>query len=216
MREQKSIQPFFLELHYLPCFEYFSKLNQGIPIILEQHENFKKGSYRNRCYFAGANGIQRLTIPLEKGRNNKKPIREVRIFNEENWQAQHWQSIQSAYGNSPFFEFYSDEIKPFYEQKFDLLWDFNWQLLETFLAIIGLAPELSFTEKFEGKSQKPCYNSIKPENDRPTVNNNFKCRRYAQVFEERHGFLRNLSILDLLFCTGPAAISYLETNIKHS
>lgn len=201
---------YLLELHYLPCVEYFSKLAKGQKIIFEKNENFKKGSYRNRCYIAGANGIQRLSIPLAKGRDTKQQIRDLRLSYAENWQAQHWQSIQSAYGNSPFFEYYAEELKPFYFQKKEFLWDFNWELLNVINEIIGIKPTVDFTEEFQGKSQIPFYNSIKPENDRPKVNSDFQPRKYAQVFQEKHGFLPNLSIIDLIFCTGPAAINYLN------
>ena len=113
---EKSI---LLEIQYLPSLQYVSKLLQCPKIYLEQHENYSKGSYRNRCHIAGAQGLQRLSIPLEGGKHQQQPIREVRISNDESWQSQHWTSIKSAYGKSPFFEHYADVFLPFYKKEYE-------------------------------------------------------------------------------------------------
>ncbi|NJK84178.1 MAG: WbqC family protein [Saprospiraceae bacterium] len=108
-----------LELHYLPCVHYFTKICQYPKVCLEQHENYLKRSYRNRCHLAAANGILRLSIPLEKGKNQQMPIRSVKIAYDEPWQKQHLKSIHTAYGNAPFFNDYMDELAYFYHQHYD-------------------------------------------------------------------------------------------------
>ena len=120
--------PILLETQYLPSIQYCSKFCSADPVVIEQHENYRKGTYRNRSHIASANGLLRLTIPLQKGKNQQQNIRTVRIAYNQPWQAQHWTSIQSAYGNSPFFEFYADELQPFFKKKETFLWDWNFQL----------------------------------------------------------------------------------------
>ncbi|NJN78366.1 MAG: WbqC family protein [Saprospiraceae bacterium] len=102
-----------IESQYFPPLAYFSVLLKHEKVWIEQFENYQKGSYRNRCHIATANGLLRLSIPLEKGKNNQTCIKEVKIHNDTNWQIQHWRAIKSAYGNAPYFEYYADELLPF-------------------------------------------------------------------------------------------------------
>ncbi|MFN7120128.1 MAG: WbqC family protein [Saprospiraceae bacterium] len=207
-----------LEVQYLPPVQYFSKLLHYHTIYIEAHEHYAKGSYRNRCHIAGANGLLRLSIPLEKGKNEQQSIREVRIAYEEPWQHWHWEGIQSAYGKSPFFEHYADAIAPFYEQRYTYLFDWNWDLLQTMTQLLGIRPDLQLTTRYEktpGTDVLDFRTAISPKAHRQQDDPHFQPIRYEQVFIEKHGFLPNLSILDLLFCTGPEAISILhETFIK--
>lgn len=200
-----------LSLHYLPCVQWFSKLVTGDTLI-EQYENYGKGSYRNRCHIVGANGILVLSIPLEKGKNQRMPIRDVRISYADNWQKLHWQSIQSAYGNAPFFEFYVDDIRSHYEQKTPFLFDFNWKLLNSLVEILGLDTSLiQCTSTFEKTPSGGLdfRNGISPKPKQQVLDKAFTPRTYPQVFSEKHGFLANVSVLDLLFCAGPESLRYL-------
>ena len=203
-----------LELHYLPCIQYFSKWYSHKSVCIEQHENYSKGSYRNRAHIAGANGILRLSIPLEKGKNEQQSIQEVKIAYHEKWQQQHWASIQSAYGNAPYFEFYADEFVPHYQQKYTYLFEFNKALLETILAQLQFSAKTHWTSKYEQEVEKKGLldfrNGIFPKKHRQKEDIHFKVKPYPQVFSEKNGFLPNLSILDLLFCTGPQASLLLE------
>lgn len=202
-----------LELHYLPCIQYFSKLVHYPTVYIEQWENYQKGSYRNRCRIAGANGVLRLSIPLQQGKNEQQNIREVRIAYREPWQSQHWASIRSAYGNAPFFEFYADEIQPFYRQPYEYLFDFSWALLEKMMELLRIECSLKLTRQYETVPSGPVKglrNAIHPKAHRRQPDPHFEPIAYPQVFMERHGFLPNLSILDLLFCTGPEAATLLE------
>lgn len=202
-----------LELQYLPCVQYFSKLAHYPVVYIEAEENYQKGSYRNRCHIAGANGLLRLSIPLKQGKNEQQNIREVEIAYKEPWQSQHWNSIRSAYGNAPYFEFYAGQLKPHFEEKPAFLFDFSYGLLQTLLELLQLDASLRLTDAYEKETPKSLLdlrNAIHPKKHRRRADTHFTPAPYPQVFLEKHGFLPNLSILDLLFCTGPQAPLILE------
>lgn len=205
-----------LEIQYLPPIQYFSKFISAEKVLLEQHENYQKGSYRNRCHIAGANGLLRLSIPLQSGKNRRTNIKDVKIAYAEDWQALHWQSIRSAYGKAPFFEFYADELAQQFQQKPTFLFDWNYNLLVLLVELLGLDCTLALTETYQKASNtnlKDWRNVIFPKKQRQKTDNTFEAVSYPQVFEERHGFIPNLSILDLIFCTGPQSILILEQTV---
>ncbi len=180
---------------------------------MEGCEHFRKGSYRNRTYIAGANGPLRLTIPLRKGKNEQQPIEAVQIAREQPWQQQHWQSIQSAYGNAPFFPFYADELAPLFEENVDFLVQWNRNLLTTLMDCLGLESALPETKTWQEELPENTHdwrNAIHPKEHRGRPDPDWQPAAYPQVFREKHGFLPNLSILDLLFCAGPESVSILE------
>ena len=196
-----------IELPYLPCIQFFSKIIQG-KIYLEQCENYSKGSYRNRCHIAGAQGLQVMSIPLKGGKHQQQPIREVQISHETPWVSQHWTAIKSAYGKSPFFEYYVDELTPFFSKKYELLWDWNWDLLEVIIRLLQIDADIELTEKFHKEMSEEMLdlrNAISPKAHKALPDATFSPFRYGQVFEDKNGFIPNLSILDLLFCAGPEA-----------
>jgi len=170
--------------------------NQEI-VTLEACENYQKGSTRNRCHIAGPNGEQMLSVPLVKGKHQRTPIREVRIAYDEPWQRQHWRSIRTAYGNAPFFEHYADGLAPFFERRVEFLFDLNLEVLQFFIQKTGWRGEVLFSEKYEAEQ------SAEATSSRPGT------RRYPQVFEEKHGFLSDLSMLDLLLCCGKQSVEVL-------
>ncbi len=203
-----------LGLAYLPNVQHFTKLYAHSQVYIEAHEHYTKRSFRNRTQIVGANGIQRLSIPLEKGKNEQMPIGQVRISYDMPWQSQHWKSILSAYGKAPFFEFYADELIPFYKKKYDFLFDYNFEILQCLINLIGLDCTLNYTTAYIAEPigvldyRKLIY--PKYVNDDIMYIPQF----YNQVFEERHGFIPNMSVLDLLFCVGPAAIQVLANATK--
>ncbi len=195
-----------VELQYLPSVSYFAQFTQYQSIIIEQHEHYQKGGYRNRCDIAGANGVLRLSIPLQKGKNERQLITEVKIADDAHWQRQHWQSIRSAYGRAPFFEYYSDFFEPLFQKKYIYLFDFNKDLFLLLIKLLKLKTPIGFSEMYDKTTALP--HSIVDGRNQSFANDTEK--RYSQLFEDRHGFLSNLSVLDLLFCCGPEARRVIE------
>ena len=156
------------------------------PIFIEAHENCQKQTLRTRCRIATANGVQTLTVPV----SGSGSIKEIKVSDHNNWRHLHWQALASAYGSSPFFEYYADDIAPFFEKKWDFLFDYNLEITHKMCELLDIHTEIRLTEEYQGCT-------------RNQVND---CKPYYQVFKSRHGFLPDLSILDLLFNMGPESI----------
>lgn len=186
-----------LSTAYLPNLNYLSQVMQHDTIIIEQHENFVKQTYRNRCDIVTANGKLSLSIPLIK-QADKELISNKKISYAEDWQKQHWRTIVSAYKNSPYFEFFEDEFKPFYEKQFEYLLDYNTQLLQTVLHILRIKKQIEFTQTFELNSTQV----IDFRNLSDIEKTNMNAKPYYQVFADKLGFTPNLSCLDALFNVG--------------
>jgi hypothetical protein len=200
-----------LSTAYFAPIRYFSKLAVYPEIFIEQHENFVKQTYRNRTVILGANGPIPLIIPVEKGREQKIQIKDLRIAYDEDWQKNHWRTIFSAYNSSPFFEYYADDLEPFFLNKYEFLFDFNQQITKTLLEILEIPTRLKLTADFEQTSEN-CLNfraQISPKTHRTLDDPHFVPSPYTQVFSDKFGFIPNLSILDLLFNEGPSAHSVL-------
>ncbi|MFN0175989.1 MAG: WbqC family protein [Saprospiraceae bacterium] len=197
-----------LETQYLPSIAWCSAIWQEKLVALDAAEHYQKGSLRNRCHIAGPNGPQRLSIPLIKGKHQQTPIREVRISYEEPWQRQHWRTIQTVYGSAPYFEHYADHLRPFYERKWEFLFDYNYDFQALILKKrLGWAGDFIFQPDFFPRKKWSKGYDLRDQiggglNEYPTW---YSPVRYPQVFEERTGFLPNLSVLDLLLCCGKTA-----------
>ncbi len=201
--EKGAIIPLF----YLPPIEYFSRIiEHKEKLILENAEHFQKQSYRNRASIHSPNGRLDLIVPVIKGSKSHTIVKDVRISYDFQWQRLHWLSMQTSYRSSAFFEYYEDELARFYENKWDFLFDYNEELLHLILGFLKLNIEYSYTGSFEKNySDMDDYrNSIHPKRT-----SSVKMHTYFQVFEERNGFLTNLSIIDLLFNQGPQSNTYL-------
>jgi hypothetical protein len=199
--------PVLLSTAYLPPVQYVSKFTGGNPVFIEQYENYQKQSYRNRCCIYGANGILCLVIPVIKHHGEKTPVKTVAIDYGSPWQKIHLKSIESAYRLSPFYEYYADEIATLYCRKPALLFDWNLMLLNQvleWLSIRTLPYTTSCYEKNTGVASdfRAC---IHPKARHVHPDPSFRPVPYPQVFQERHGFIPNLSIIDLLFNEGPKA-----------
>ena len=201
--EKGAIFPLF----YLPPIEYFSELlDNKDNIIIENAEHFQKQTYRNRASIHSPNGKLDLVIPVLKGSKNHTKVKDVKISYDFNWQRLHLMSLQTSYRSSAYFEFYEDDFAIFYEKKWDYLFDYNEELLNLLIKFLKLNVQYKYTNKFENEylELNDFRNSIHPKrNGRNNVNT------YFQVFEERNGFLPNLSIVDLLFNQGPQSTKYL-------
>ena len=187
---------------YLAPISYYAILLQHPNCSIELNEHFIKQSIRNRCDIYDANGKLRLSIPKERKGSSKTIIENLKISYIQNWQKQHWNAIESAYNSSPFFEYYKDELKPFFEEKEEYLINFNSKLQKAILDILHLKNTLKNTTEYLHKGD-----FFDLRNYTWELKNQEK---YDQVFMEKQGFIPNLSILDLLFNLGPESIDYLN------
>ncbi len=194
-----------LPLSYFGPIEEFVYLAKNDALKYESKEHFVKQSYRNRCIIFGANGLLRLTVPLVLKSREKTAVENIKISYAENWQAHHWKSIQSAYKNSPFFDYYQEFFLPLFLEKFDTLQNLNLKALQVAKECLQVNCKTKLTEAFEPYTEKDLRLRIHPKKE-PTL----ELPRYIQVFEEKHGFHKNLSILDLIFNEGPSALLYLQ------
>lgn len=198
-----------IETQYLPPIATFSEAIKSGTLMIEAHENYQKRSFRNRCDLAAANGIISLTVPLESGKNRQLNVRDVRISYAERWQAQHWQTIISAYGKSPFFEHYVDGFAPLYEKKYDFLFDFNYALTEKIIKYLKLDIKIILSSSYVNETLDSIVDIRNTIRSREQLLSQATNKKYPQVFEDRFGFLPQLSILDMLFCVGNQSENYL-------
>ena len=217
----ETLPTLLLSTAYAPPVSYFVKLYEYATagrIALEGCEHYIKQSYRNRCCILGPNGVQSLTIPVELSQGTKTPIREVRISEHGAWRHLHAQALRTAYGASPFFEYYADELLPFYERRYTYLWDFNAELLQTLLSLLQLDVAWCATEDFippHSADAPPelcdLRYSLSPKSVEaiPGV----QLRPYYQLHLARRGFVEDLSIFDLLFEMGPESLLVLHDSV---
>jgi hypothetical protein len=185
-----------LSTAYLPPINYLTAVINHENIVLEKQEHFIKQTYRNRCEILTANGKLSLSIPLIK-QADKELISEKKISYAEDWQKQHWRAITSAYKNSPYFEYFEDEFKPFYENQFEFLFDYNTKLLQAILHILRIKKEFVFTSHFEARPN----NKLDLRSLSEVKQSASEGKPYYQVFGTS-GFVPNLSSLDALFNIG--------------
>ena len=268
-----------LSTTYFGPVQWYQKLNRH-RCIIEQHDNFVKQTYRNRCVIASANGPQTLTVPIERYDGMKCAMRDIHISDHGNWRHLHWQALVSAYGETPFFEYYADDIRPFFEEhRWKYLLDFNLDITHTLCSLLDVRPDLTLSDHYIDADETICgsgslsgaaagfeeavkgldgaaeslrgavkglggakgldgaaagfggavkgsdgaaeslgsssacslfvdyRDAIRPKHPLPDAE--FEARPYYQVRAQRHGFLPNLSVLDLLFNEGPEGIFWL-------
>ena len=201
-----------IEYQYFGSINYINTLFHFSNIEFEVYESFQKMSFRNRMVLAGSNGLVTLSVPLEKGRDQKQPIRDVRISYSLPWQKQHWRTIESCYNRSPFYEFYRDGLERIFTSRPVYLLDLNRDIQQWLWKVLKVPADFSETSSFQTQMQEN--NSDARNRWIPKNFQSDNCSiRYRQVFEDRIGFQPNLSILDLLFCMGPSAHSLLKGNV---
>ena len=243
-----------LSTTYCGPVQWYQKLYRSEEVLMERQETFQKQTYRNRCVIATTNGLQTLTVPVERSSSNL--IKDIRISNHGNWRHQHWFALMSAYNESPFFDYYQDDFRPFFERQYDYLYDFNMEICRKVCELIDIQPNIKETSSYRSEGVRPlpppspCRGSltsnpsslisnlsskigssphstnlstrqlvnssteiidfrsaINPKH--PVADAHFIPRRYYQVYERKHGFQPNLSIIDLLFNMGPESIFWL-------
>ena len=207
------------ELHYLPSIPYFQQLLTADALLLDAHEHYHKQTYRNRCLILTAQGPQPLTVPVRDGaRSEKVRTSELEIDYRQNWMHRHFRTLQTAYNNSPYFEYYADYLREIYARKPALLWDLNLEMLRLLLRCLRWPLPLAFTNEYLSPSHSPTHeltNSLLDRRDFLTAKiapnapepDSTSQRPYPQVFGP--AFVSGLSVLDLLFMQGPAAGQFL-------
>ena len=200
-----------IESHYLPCIAYFAAISNHKTIVIERHEHYVKQSYRNRCYINASHGKETLIIPITS-KHNKVSITDVRIDYAQKWLNNHWRTIQSAYGKAPFFEYYSDELEQVLFNRQTYLYDLNLDLLTLCLKWlkwdVTIEESLAY-EKTPGQTIYDLRSVLTPKNEDDTVRV-YKPVPYQQVFG--NAFADNLSLIDLIFCSGPEAGRIVATS----
>jgi hypothetical protein len=197
-----------IELHYLPCIDYFAAITNDAEIFVERHENYIKQSYRNRCHVLTANGMGSLVVPVIH-RSGKTAITELQIDHSQKWFNIHWRTIQSAYGNAPFYEYYRDDLHKILSTKHEFLYDLNLNLLTLCLSWLkhpGKVKETLAYEKNPDGSVHDLRSLIHPK--KAGLQTFHSHSAYHQVFGNM--FVPNLSLIDVVFCLGPDARHYLE------
>ncbi len=197
-----------IELHYLPCIDYFVQLLRHENIVLEACENFQKQSYRNRSLILATNKIDVLSVPVLNS-NSKTLIREVEIDYSQPWQKIHWKAIQSAYGKSPYYEYFSDYFRKIYDKKPRFLWDINLEILTVCLKLLQIEKTILFTTEYNKEANNPV-NRISDKRSllHPKKTGEMADVRYVQTFGR--DFVSNLSVIDLLFNEGPNGKALLK------
>ena len=191
---------------YFPSISHFVAISQCDLVTFEMDDNFQKQTNRNRMYIYSPNGIQLLNIPVKHSKTAHQKTKEIKIENDFDWQKQHFKSLEAAYRSSPFFEYFEDNIASIFQKKHTFLMDLNLETMAIVSKCLGLEFDYNETTEF--------FHEVKDITDfRPLINGKKDTavfEPYTQVFEEKHGFINNLSILDLLFNEGRYALDYLK------
>lgn len=191
---------------YFPSISHYVAMIKADMVTLEMEDNFQKQTNRNRMYIYSPNGVQLLNIPVKHSLDRHQKYKDVRIENDFGWQKNHFKSLEAAYRTSPFFEYFEDDFRPLFEKKHEFLMDLNLETFELVNDALGIQFSIEKTTEY--------FHEITNLKDFRSLANGKKdttqIEEYTQVFNEKHGFLNNLSILDLLFNEGRYAVDYLK------
>lgn len=209
----KSITKVLLSSSYLAPIQYYQELIKYPSALIEQHDHYIKQTYRNRCRIIGPEGIQNLTIPIIKPLEGFESMRDIQMSEHGNWRHQHWQAIKTAYKNTPYFDYFEEDFIKFYTTKYKYLFEFNQELQNVICSLLNIDPKIELTSRYTKTDELPndvldLRDAIHPKKN--NISNPLNFKRYYQVFEHKHKFSANLSIIDLLFNMGPESIFYLD------
>ena len=194
----------FIPTYFSPISQY-AAISKAKEIVFEKHDNYQKQSYRNRCYIYNGSGKQLLSVPVKNtNKNGRKKTKDTLVENDFPWQDQHFKSLQTAYRVSPYFEFFEDDIAPIFEKKYTFLHDVNLDTFSFIADALQLETNFRFTDVYDLNPEIEDFRMLADKNHQPKK----LVEPYVQMFDDKHGFIPNLSILDLLFMEGPNAVSY--------
>jgi hypothetical protein len=191
---------------YFPSISHYAAIVQAEKVVFEMEDNFQKQTNRNRMYIYSPNGIQLLNIPVKHSKIAHQKYKDTKIEADFNWQKQHFKSLEAAYRTSPFFEYFEDDIALVFQKKYTYLMDLNLEVFELLNQCLGISISPEKTIEY--------FHEVNDMNDFRFLANGKKDQNqfepYTQVFVEKHGFLNNLSVIDLLFNEGRYALDYLK------
>ena len=200
---------------YLAPVSYFAALYSCRKAYIERYDHYMKQTYRNRCVIASADGPLALTIPVEKSSEGKCAMKDIRVSEHGNWRHVHRNAFVAAYKQSPFFDYYVDEFNAFFDRKYEFLYDFNMELTQWLCEQIDIQPELVPTTEYmdTGEGILDLREAIHPKKSAVDMASFYRPVPYYQVFDSRHGFQPDLSIVDLLFNMGPESLLVLRDGV---
>jgi hypothetical protein len=205
--EAFSLMPTLLPTSYFPPISYMKDCWASDEIIIEQFETYTKQTYRNRCEIYGPNGRHVLSVPVRKVNGNHTLSKDILITYDLPWQTMHWRSIETAYNNSPYFLYYRDYFEPFFRKRHNLLLDLNAEILSVLFNVLGVQKKTGLSVSYEKETSMT---DLRNEFGRKRISGKDPFREYEQPFRPKHGFLGDLSILDLIFNLGPETSDYLS------
>ena len=194
---------------YFPSISHFAAIVQAEKVTFEMEDNFQKQTNRNRTYIYSPNGIQLLNIPVKHSKTAHQKTKDIQIENDFDWQKQHFKSLEAAYRSSPFFEYFEDDLLPIFEKKHSFLMDLNLEVFDLITRCLRMKVEYSTTTEYFHE-----INSEEITDFRFLANgkkDHSQFESYTQVFDDKFGFINNLSVLDLVFNEGKFALDYLKS-----
>jgi WbqC-like protein family len=193
---------------YFPSISHFVAMVQSENVMFEIDDNFQKQTNRNRTYIYSPNGVQLLNIPVKHSKTAHQKTKDIQIETEFDWQKQHFKSLEAAYRSSPFFEYFEDDLRPIFEKKHNYLLDLNFETLDFITKSLRLKLDYDKTTEYFREVDPNIFTDFRiladGKKDKAVFEN------YKQVFDDKHGFINNLSVLDLLFNEGKFALDYLK------
>ena len=193
---------------YFPSISHFVAMAQSENITFEIEDNFQKQTNRNRTYIYSPNGLQMLNIPIKHSKENRQKTKDIRIEPDFDWQKQHFKSLEAAYRSSPFFEFFEDDIRPIFEKKHEFLLDLNFEALQILFKCLRMKVNYSKTTEYFHEVDRNITSDFRSLVEGKKDTSEFE--KYTQVFDDKFGFINNLSVLDLIFNEGKYAMDYLR------
>lgn len=193
---------------YFPSISHFAALVQSENTIFEIEDNFQKQTNRNRTYIYSPNGIQLLNIPVKHSKESHQKTKDIQIETDFYWQKPHFKSLEAAYRSSPFFEFFEDDLRPIFEKKYTFLLDLNFEILEIVSKCLRMKLDYTTTTEYFHEVDTNEFKDFRALVNGKKDSSSFES--YTQVFDDKYGFINNLSVLDLLFNEGKYALDYLK------